>query len=620
MHPSSNNNQRNNYNHPEVGPGVYHYRGDFRGADLVGRDIRQSHFENVDLREAHLERAHLEGTSFLGNTYLQGVYLEGAHLEGAHLEGRHLEGAHLEGAHLEGAHLEGAFLQGANLTGAFLQGANLTGAHLEETDFYGVDLSEVIMDEEERRSIQLSIERRMQELREVQDRRNRTYAQRINRAYREEQDRYMRMWEQRLRMARVRELPPSQSLLPARNQSSARASSLNNDDALTISNYGNGIIINIPRKLRIEFTRDINNKSCPDFRPLYDQIMLIDLPENFRFKFKGETGVDASGLTKLVYDKLFPIYKKLYFVDALEEEQFILLKKDVKIDELTRDTNQIIKLAIAARSQIYLQILPQLVELLLSPNSIKNITERKNFNKLYANLRERISQINSENISNYLLKPKQVIKSADNINKLNKKIQSEMILRKQLLNFHFKSWEQYENMALFIKSFWKEHKLEYRNRGTQVEFPLFSCEFKYDIENFKKRLKIKHSHEILDLDKIPPNLFKLYPALSPLLEYILNKDLAANINRRKFVKYVAGTEYTLCQIYIYLYDTEIPIEKFNNESNKTKIYKLPFHPHTCDSALDLYKIPSSSNYLEKWTVERIDEEITKGSSGMAAHN
>ena len=43
--------------------------------------------------------------------------------------------------------------------------------------------------------------------------------------------------------------------------------------------------------------------------------MLIDLPENFRFKFKGETGVDASGLTKLVYDKLFPIYKKLYFVE-----------------------------------------------------------------------------------------------------------------------------------------------------------------------------------------------------------------------------------------------------------------------------------------------------------------
>jgi len=36
--------------------------------------------------------------------------------------------------------------------------------------------------------------------------------------------------------------------------------------------------------------------------------------------------------------------------------------------------------------------------------------------------------------------------------------------------------------------------------------------------------------------------------------------------------------------------------------------------------LDLYITPSSRNYLEVWTVARIDEEITKGSSSLAAHN
>jgi hypothetical protein len=54
-------------------------------------------------------------------------------------------------------------------------------------------------------------------------------------------------------------------------------------------------------------------------------------------------------------------------------------------------------------------------------------------------------------------------------------------------------------------------------------------------------------------------------------------------------------------------------------SNRTKIYRLPFLPHTCSSALDLFKTPASKNYQEVWTVARIDEEITKG-SGLAAHN
>ena len=106
-----------------------------------------------------------------------------------------------------------------------------------------------------------------------------------------------------------------------------------------------------------------------------------------------------------------------------------------------------------------------------------------------------------------------------------------------------------------------------------------------------------------------------YPALGPLLEYILNPDKAADINRRKFVKYVAGTEYTLCQIDIILKNEEIPFDR----NNRTKLYRLPFLAHTCFSTLDLFKTPLSRNYPEEWTVERIDEEITKG-SGLAAHN
>jgi hypothetical protein len=425
---------------------------------------------------------------------------------------------------------------------------------------------------------------------------------------------------------RERELPPRQSLLQARNQSSARASFLNNGDALTISNSGRGIIINIPRKLRLEPSSSAN-KSCPNLKPLYDQIMVIDLNGRFQFHFQGETGVDASGLTKIVYDKLFPIYKKLYFVDAAAKGEFILLKDDISIEELNRDTDQIIRLAIAARSQIYLQIHPQLIKLILSPNPQENITKRQNFNKLYANLKVRISQlINSgENISNYFPNPNQAITSADNINKLNKltkEVKSEILLRKQLFEFGFTSWKQYENMATFIKSFWnnpKKPKLIYQNKRdpVPVERPLFSCELKYDIETFKKRLRIKieNPEEFLNLDRIPQSLYGKYPAFGPLIEYILNPSAAADINRRKFVKYVAGTEYTFCDIDISLKNREIPAKN----AAGTKLYELPFESHTCFSALYLWKTPSSRNYLEVWTVARIDEEITKG-SGLAAHN
>jgi hypothetical protein len=363
--------------------------------------------------------------------------------------------------------------------------------------------------------------------------------------------------------------------------------------------------------------------------------MVIDLNEGFKFHFQGESGNDATGLTKMVYDKLLPIYTKLYFIDASAKGEFILLKKDVSIEELNRDTEQIIKLAIAARSQIYLQIHPQLVELLLSPNPQESITKGQNFNQLYANLKTRISQLifSGENISNYFPNPNHAnaIQSTANINKLNKinkEIQNQILFRKKLFDFGFTSWKQCENMESFIKEFWnnsKKPKLIYQNRGKPpVKLPLFSCELKYDIENFRERLQIQieETEEFLNLANIPPippPLGSIYPAFSPLLEYILNPHPAADINRIKFVKYVAGTEYTFCKIIIKLKNSKIP---FNIINNGTKLYELPFESHTCFSCLYLWKTPNSPNsrnYLEEWNVARINEEITKG-SGLAAHN
>ena len=224
------------------------------------------------------------------------------------------------------------------------------------------------------------------------------------------------------------------------------------------------------------------------------------------------------------------------------------------------------------------------------------------------------------NISNYLPNntPNQTITSVENINSLSREIQAEIIFRKKIFDYSFISWKQYQNMATFIKTFWNDsNKLRYHNKGRNVEVPLFSCELKYDIESFKKRLQIKKENpeQFLNLDNIPESLYGEYSVLRPLLEYILNPAEAADINRRKFVKYVAGTEYTLCRILISLQTGEITFKMIN----RTKLYELPFLAHTCFSTLDLFKTPLSPNYQEEWTIARIDEEITKG-SGLAAHN
>jgi hypothetical protein len=164
-------------------------------------------------------------------------------------------------------------------------------------------------------------------------------------------------------------------------------------------------------------------------------------------------------------------------------------------------------------------------------------------------------------------------------------------------------------MDNFIKTFWI-------TSNRRNEYPLFSCEIKYDIESFMERLQIKRedTQQFLNLQQVQA-FYGVYPALRPLLEYVLDPTENGNENRKKFVKYVAGTEYTLCRILISLQTVEIPFKM----SNRTKIYELPFLAHTCFNTFDLFKSPRSGNYQEVWTPARIDEEITKG-SGLAAHN
>jgi hypothetical protein len=222
------------------------------GANLQREQLQELDLFGRDIREAHLENAHLE-RAVLSSARLERAYLQGAHLEGAQLIGTHLEGAQLQGAHLEGA----------NLTGAYLVGA----------DFTGVDLTRVIMGEEQRYQIEYSISHRLM-------------------LQLDQQQLLHRPMQHRPMQHQPMQHRPMQQIIP------------------------------IPRKLLtptyLDSRRKNNsvNESCPDYTDLFNFIMQQKLSDNFKFEFEGEPLQDLAGLSRMVFDKILPVYVNKLFIES----------------------------------------------------------------------------------------------------------------------------------------------------------------------------------------------------------------------------------------------------------------------------------------------------------------
>jgi uncharacterized protein YjbI with pentapeptide repeats len=622
--------------------GAHLERAHLREANLTGANLRRIHIEGADLSEANLTGAYLEG-AHLEREHLEGVILSGAHLEGTHLEGAHLEranfretnltgtyleGANLEGAffegadlreahleeadlklanlsfsyligtHLERAHLEGAYFQGANLTGAHLEGAHLEGANFEGANLTGVTLSDI-----QREQIAASALDRKQ-------RREKNAASRLA-----NQQRRSALANQQRRTAlvnqRIRTILANQQRRTILSNQQRRAQCSESVFDIQQRPYSDCQIITIPRQLHFTL-RDFgigSSKSCPDFKHLYQFIMAQELTENFRFKFEGQSATDLTGLTRIVFDKILPVYIDLFFKTT---NKLILLKENVDIQILNLNTLQLIKLAKAAHSQIVLQIHPAVLELLLKENPKESIATRQNFSNLYKNFKNQISKMNGVNISNYLMNKslKPTINAArGNLDALNEDIKAEILFRKTLSDFGFTSWEQYHNMALFIKRFWNtsnDNKVTITKNRSQVEVDLFVLNLKFDIESFKRRLKFITSEGInIDLKEISAQILESYPALRPLLQYIF--DESSDENRRTFAKYCAGTEYYPGELRILLSRQQMSPELYNGS---------PFYGHTCDTRVDLFRAPSGFN--REITVNAINIALKANTSSLAA--
>jgi uncharacterized protein YjbI with pentapeptide repeats len=414
------------------------------GANLTKAKLQKQQLSNMFLRGAILEEAHLENANLrqsdLVNVNLIKAHLEGAFLIKADLRYADLREADLRNADLREADLTNADLREADLTNADLTGADLTNANLTGADLEGVDFTEVILNDKQRRQIEVSINEKFKNPKKFGPFK---YLQKyLDKPHLEESN-----WLSDGFSNSTSSDSPTPTPTPNRKNFSRQLVPAPNSKPSVLANYRT----NTSNKISISPNFLSNN------RDLYNLIMDIDLPENFKFQLEGENRITSkdNNLTKIIFDKLLSFYTDKYFIKNKDKLEFILLRKDVNFDELYNNTLQLIKIAKAAKSDIKLNINPEIIQLLLSEDPKKTIGNRKNFNTLFANVKSKLKNKSVKNMSesfmNNLLKF--IIKDTKNLDQLAKTFKIELAFRRILNEYGFTSWEQYIDMAEFIKIF-----------------------------------------------------------------------------------------------------------------------------------------------------------------------
>jgi len=353
-----------------------------------------------------------------------------------------------------------------------------------------------------------------------------------------------------------------------------------------------------------------SNKSCPSFIPLYNFIMQQDLSNRFFFIYEGrnEHGIDAGGPKRDIFDKILPVYTNKFFKKIESNDDFIILKEDIDFDLFLTQTEQLIRLANAAETPIFLRIEPRLLELLKSqkPKEFINNNKKNSFSNLFKFFEENIFKLKLENQnlnevelngyfinnnSNYFKNnnSKRTLLIKNQFQQLENPIKKEILFRRFAVVCGFTNWKQFENMHKFIEKI---------NGINELFKGLFLFELKFDIESFLEKLKIKKT-----IDEFHPPIYiplSNFGRLSPNKKEFIFNDLKNNANannytyliqflklllgpqstdedRKIFIGYITGSIYYPGEFYIEL--SYLSKEQMNNN---------PFNPSTCSKKLMIY--------------------------------
>jgi hypothetical protein len=418
-------------------------------------------------------------------------------------------------------------------------------------------------------------------------------------------------------------------------------------------------VITIPSK----FSKPEDNL-CPNFIDLYYSFMKTVLPIKFIVEFEGQTGIDATGLSKIVFDKILKVYIDLFFQKIVNNNDYLIVKEDIDLRQLIADTKKLILLANVSTAKICLKIDPELLG--LCKLKYKDLMDyfnntKSNFKKFYNNTNSAIhvnttyNELNNSTSETFLLNKNEINKkklieeykklkenSNSNKNMLNKLLK-EIRVRRFAAKCGFKSWKQLENMCSFLEEIinydphWRGQKIIKgkvnnrnsfsgdfqlniissvilnRNLTTHSLLQFFDFEPKFDKASILSRVKciMSSSRNDINIEKIPKELIELYPALKPFVDYIIGPN-STDENRKKFVQFITGSEYSTNDINIFLENTEISFSRSR--------FLLPFEPpSTCFSYIKLLKRPISGNYKNRLTEQRIDELILESILALTAN-
>ena len=333
---------------------------------------------------------------------------------------------------------------------------------------------------------------------------------------------------------------------------------------------------------------------------LYNYILTIDdnTLTKIRFKFEGQTGINAGGLTRTVYDIFYHSYIKKFFEVNSNGSYYINKTKinDNNKENIITATYKLIILAKKGSVQIVIPIHETLMEILKSenPTNTINLTNKNKYND--SNTLTNTTRKYNENTKNSKISNVIAINNGNttfNINWNNIKnndtkenTKKEIFLRRYLNSMGFKKYTDFEYMHTWFKKCWKDD--------------IFITKLSFTKKDFFKRIKIT---KLQDGNKprqeynLSPNnnssnlinkflnsnngkqLIQEYPNLKVILDYINQED---DEYRKIFNKHITGS----------IYNNGIMNLLLINGNNTNK----PYFGHTCSITLDIYKInPNKEN-------------------------
>lgn len=556
------------------------------GADLAGADLT-----GVDLTGVNLTGANLTGADLTGAT-LTDSNLTDSNLTGAVLTGATLTDANISFSNLTLSNLTNANLTHANLYVTDLTDANLIGAILTNSELIDTTLISAIISRNSLSSYQIEnifgTPRYIEELSQEQ------LSQEI---LRQEQRRQELLRQQRINLNNNNS-----------NSSSNRSNSSSNSSNNSNNNSNNNYISQQQRETRITIPENLlnpvkkSNNSCPNFNELYEFIMSQNLSGMFFFIYKGSNRrvVDYGGPKRDVFDKILPVYTKKFFEEIEDNENYVILKEDVDMDTLMRETEQLILLASASETKIFLKIDPTLLSLLVESQQsfIKyfNNNKKNRFSKLYKEFNQYIEHSsNNSRLLKYKTNKRELIlefKSLELKNEeLKKTLEQEIRFRIFAITRGFTNMQQFIHMFNFINFFY----------NISPEDSFITCVLKFDIETILKRIKLFKKIKINDFgdyhkEPIPleqyvrlsqnkQNLFnditiynivKNYPYLIPFLNFILGPE-SSDDDRKLFIQRLSGSSSYTGELIIYL-----------SYLSHIEAGQLPFYFATCGKYLEIF--------------------------------